>query len=236
MTFVDYMRAARRSWWLIILLTAVGAFAAVIPARQTSTSYRATAAYVVGPGAAIDAGTIDDAVRNLTEGTILNTLALVLESDEVVTAAAEDIGLAPVVRRQYDVHAFAVNQTAAAQVEVVGPSRTIAARLVESIGRRGTQDFEALYRSFDSRPLTTARTTSARRDPIEYGTAGAACGFVIGALIAVARYAVHLAGGLTPTSALASDRRRGRRLRRRSRDRHDHGTDSDVVSPARVGV
>jgi capsular polysaccharide biosynthesis protein len=227
-TFVDYMRALRKSWWLVLLLTIAGAGAIALPTSSTDESFRASVRFVVGPAESVQPGAVDDAVRNLTtNGSLLKTFALMLKSDDVVTKAANGAGIEPASRPAYDIEAFAVNETSVAQVEVSGPEAAQVAALADGIGRFGVSQFESLFHSFRAEPLDAAEPVSQRPQTLVYGVVGGAAGFAIGFLLAVARFAIAEAGGLD------GDRRgahQGRRRRRRSR-KVDHVADRPLAEP-----
>jgi capsular polysaccharide biosynthesis protein len=187
MTLRDYYRSLLDNWMLIAACTAIAALAAFGVAHLQSPRYRAEAglAIVPAPEVAQTSGGFAQTLDALTKRSLVATFVEVAQSKEILRSAAIESGVQIPEARKYKATAVALPDANVVNVSLEGPNPTTSARMLRSLARRASDDFQNLYqlyavRSIDVRTPSTPVAPRPLRDAALGAIIGAAIGFVIG--------------------------------------------------------
>lgn len=173
---------------LIGIAALFGALVAGIWGAGQPDRYSASTTVAIAPAASLtDNGEVIDVVGGLDRGTIVETLAGLVTSASVVSAAAEGIGIPAAERDLYDVGAVRVTSANLVDVTVSGPDPQLVAELATAMARTAAVEFDTLYRVYHVGVVTAAGVpdTSDRPSVALLSVAGAVVGG-LGAAIVVA--------------------------------------------------
>lgn len=183
-----YARAARRGWWIPLVVLAISlATAALFTSRQTPV-YRASATSVVAPAAELgEPSEIMRGLETLDRRTVVATFAAIAEARETRGAAAARLGLKPKELSDYRIDASVVPSTNIIRIAVEGPDGEGVRRIANAVARVTEAEAQAMYRIFSMRPLQAAVTAGApiHPDPVRNHLVAGILGLFLGVVVAI---------------------------------------------------
>lgn len=193
-----YLRAARRGWWLALLVVAVTVLAAWLLSARQRPVYQASASLVVTPSSALeDSGDLLDAIETLERRTIVATFAKIPSAPDTREAAARRMGVESAEVRYYWIGASVLPNTNVIRIDVMGPDPERAAELADAVASATRGEARSLYDVFTLRRLARAEVPRSpeRPDPERAAAVGGVVGLFLGALAALALEAVRFRHG-----------------------------------------
>lgn len=134
---------------LIGVAALVGALVAGIWGAAQPDRYSTSTTVAIAPAASLaDDTDVIDVVGGLDRGTIVETLAGLVTSASVVSAAAEEIEIPAAERDLYDVSAVRVTSANLVDVTVSGPDPELVAALATASAATAAVEFDRLYRVY----------------------------------------------------------------------------------------
>jgi uncharacterized protein involved in exopolysaccharide biosynthesis len=184
-----YLRAARRGWWLALLvLVACVAVAGWLAARE-SPVYKSSASLVATPSSRLEANDeILDAIEGLERRTVLATFAKIPPASETRDSAARRLDLPPDDLRYYWVGAYVLPNTNVIRIDVVGPDPERTAEVADAVASETREEARSLYGVYTLRRLARAEVADEpeRPDPKRSAAIGGVVGLFLAALAALA--------------------------------------------------
>lgn len=193
-----YLRAARRGWWLALLVAGVTVLAAWYLSTRQNPVYKASATLVVTPSSELeDGGDLLDAIETLERRTIVATFSKIPAVPDVREDAARRMGVEPGDVRYYWIGASVLPNTNVIRIDVLGPEPERAAELADAVASASRREARGLYKVFTLRRLARAEVPRSpeRPDPERALAVGGVLGLFLGALGALALEAVRSARG-----------------------------------------
>lgn len=192
-----YLRAARRGWWLALLvLVACVAVAGWLAARE-SPVYKSSASLVATPSSRLEANDeILDAIEGLERRTVLATFARIPPAPETRDSAARRLDLPARDLRYYWIGAYVLPNTNVIRIDVVGPDPERTAEVADAVASETRSEARSLYGVYTLRRLARAEVAEEpeRPDPKRAAAIGGVVGLFLGALAALALEAARSRG------------------------------------------
>jgi uncharacterized protein involved in exopolysaccharide biosynthesis len=192
-----YSRAARRGWWIALLVAVTAVAVAWGLASRQRPVYRASASLVATPSTEVaDAGEALDAIETLERRTIVATFAKIPSAPEIRDSAARRMGVEPREIRHYWIGASVLPNTNVIRVDVMGPDPERAAAVADAVAAATRSEARSLYGVFTLRRLARAEPPREpeRPDPERSAVVGGVLGLFLGALAALALEAYRSRG------------------------------------------
>lgn len=184
----DYLSAAGRRWWVLLLVLAVCLAVAGFLTWRQEPVYRSSTRMVVVPGERIaDDREYTDSLDTLDRRSVVATLSELAEARETRKAAARRAGLDESQAQRYHVHAVVLPNTNIVRVDVEGPDPKAAEELANAAGAVMSEAAADLYRIYDMRVLERAveNDRPIHPDPRRNLTVAAVLGLLLGVVAAV---------------------------------------------------
>ena len=183
MTLTEFLRIARRSWWIVACWTvAVFASIAFFTVRQTPI-YEATTTLVVWPDeTSAEHHEVVNSLAALDRRSIIATYAKIPSSVAVQEAARQQVQLSPVEMQQFQTRASVVPDTDILRLVVEGPDPHLVTVLANAIAEQATRYAKEFSGIFQLRVLDPAAvpTHPERPDLIRNLSIGVVLGLVLG--------------------------------------------------------
>lgn len=173
---------------LIGVAALLGALAAGIWGAAQPDRYSTSTTVAIAPAASlVDQADVIDVVGGLDRGTIVETLAGLVTSASVVSAAAAEIDIPAADRDLYDVSAVRVTSANLVDVTVSGPDPDLVAGLATATATTAAIEFDSLYRVYQVDVVAAADVpASSDRPSVVLLTVAGAVVAGLGAAIVVA--------------------------------------------------
>lgn len=189
-----YLRAARRGWWLAVLVVAVTILVAWLLSTRRQPVYMASASLVATPSTEVEeGGDLLDAIETLERRTIVATFSKIPTAPDVREDAARRMGVEPSEIRYYWIGASVLPNTNVIRVDVIGPDPERAAEVADAVAAATRHEARSLYKVFTLRPLARAEPPRSpeRPNPERAVAVGGVAGLFLGALAALALEAIR---------------------------------------------
>lgn len=217
MSWPDYIRALRRSWWIVLLTTVVATVSAVYVSQGGESTYQTDARLVVGPSATLED---PEAVLGTTveiKAQLVTTYADLLTGSQFFEEAIDEIGLSPEDAQKYTVASAAPQESNVVRMSVEGPDPSTTVALADAVAQSSSEYFETVYRGFGVEVFDEPQEPSTPSGPPT--STNVAIGFVLGLAagvgLALAREAVAPPRERgRPATALGAETARSRRPER----------------------
>jgi uncharacterized protein involved in exopolysaccharide biosynthesis len=184
MRLSDYLVAARRSWWIVLLMIVLGIVGASAATSIGGKSYTSQTRVAVAPNAGLplNASMIEIKPEKVA------TAAELVSGDVLMDRAAEQAGVAKSVADQYTASASASLRGSTVDVFVSGPDADVAAKLNAALVAAVSARYAELYVGYslivvDGPTIATSPSGPSRNAQV---AVGAVIGLGVGMLIAIA--------------------------------------------------
>lgn len=174
---------------LIGLAALAGALGAGIWGASQPDRYSASTTVAIAPAPSLtDDADVIDVVGGLDRGTIVETLAGLVTSAPVVSAAAEEVAIPGSDRGLYDVSAVRVTGASLVDVTASGPDPELVAALATAAATTAAAEFDTLYRVYVVDVVAAADVPDASDRPsvLVVTTAGAVVAGLAAAIVVAA--------------------------------------------------
>jgi uncharacterized protein involved in exopolysaccharide biosynthesis len=184
MRWSDYVRAARRSWWIVLLMVILGIVGASAATSIGGKSYTSQTRVAVAPNAGLPL----TATMIEIKPEKVATAAELVTGDALMERAAAQAGVPKATADLYTATASASLRGSTMDVLVSGPDADTAAKLSTAIVAAVGDQYSKLYTGYGLTVVdgpTIATKPSGPSKPLELAV-GAVVGLGVGLLIAVA--------------------------------------------------
>jgi len=138
MEFKLYIRMLQRGWWLIVLVALVAMFASLVVSFFTVPQYKATARFIISPGALLtsesDPEIVISGLETLDLPSVVATYTEVMSSQRILTEALESLGIKDFSLKVYTVNAVALPESSVLDLSVTGPDPALISDVANAIG------------------------------------------------------------------------------------------------------
>lgn len=184
-----YLRAARRGWWLALLVLLASIATAWLLAARENPVYQSSASLVATPSSRLSENDeVLDAIEGLERRTVVATFAKIPPAPATRERAARRLGVEVDEIRYYWIGAYVLPNTNVIRIDVIGPDPERAAEVADAIAVSTRREARSLYGVYTLRELASAEVASdpVRPDPRRAAAVGGLVGLFLGALAALA--------------------------------------------------
>jgi diguanylate cyclase (GGDEF)-like protein len=154
-----YLAILWRWWWLILVALVAAIMGSIVFTYTRPPQYQATVRLVVSPSAATteDLGEQRASLGTLSDQpTIVNTYAEIAQSQSIIKAAWDQLGLSPNQAEAFTVSASVLHNTNILVIDVTGPDPILVEKLASAVSQRTLDYVAKLYEVYDLKPLDLA--------------------------------------------------------------------------------
>lgn len=183
MNFFTFIHVVGRSWWVIVLMLAIGVGATAYFTRRQTPLYQATTTVVIGPGGKLtEVSQIVNSLNALDRRSVVATYAKIPTSRTVRDRTRQQLGLSPSQMRLYRVSTSIVPDTNILQIAVEGPDPRLAADVANAIAEQAKSYAPEIYGIFGLNVLDRASVPSRPVKPelVRNVSVGAVLGLLLG--------------------------------------------------------